>query len=316
MALPATMKVLGLGLGIGLIVFVAVLTDCSTYGGLMGDAFGNVGRRVLQIFVMLNNVRVLIVYMIIIADVLSGTSSCGVHHAGALEETTDSLRYTSALAVALAVVFLVITAGITAVILVNGSANMPSVFTVVPILDTVFICHFNLEDSSMIQPVVQTSLALCSAVHIMTSFFGFLLFGDSTLDDMLANFDTDLGVPYSSLLNDIVCISYALHLMLVFHVIFHPLRLNLDGLLFPSATPLVSDNHSIRVAFQFTGATSAACLGFIFLAAIALRDPHFAAAKKDKVMSVLVIFLALFSSLVAIYSDACALFRRNPSPHA
>ncbi|KAL9389388.1 hypothetical protein Peur_017993 [Populus x canadensis] len=38
----------------------------------------------------------------------------------------DSLRYTSALAVALAVVFLVITAGITAVILVNGSANMPS----------------------------------------------------------------------------------------------------------------------------------------------------------------------------------------------
>jgi len=144
----------------------------------------------------------------------------------------------------------------------------------------------------MIQPVVLTSLALCSAVPIMTSFFGFLLFGDSTLDDMLANFDTDLGVPYSSLLNDIVCISYALHLMLVFHVIFHPLRLNLDGLLFPSATPLVSDNHrfsliitalisliflganfipSIRVAFQFTEATSAACLGFIFLAAIALR---------------------------------------------
>ena len=126
----------------------------------------------------------------------------------------------------------------------------------------------------------------------MTSFFGFLLFGDSTLDDMLANFDTDLGVPYSSLLNDIVCISYALHLMLVVHVIFHPLRLNLEGLLFPSATPLVSDNDrfslvitalisliflganfipNIWVAFQFTGASSAACLGFIFLAAIALR---------------------------------------------
>jgi hypothetical protein len=45
----------------------------------------------------------------------------------------DSLRYTSALAVALAVVFLVITAGITAVILVNGSANMPRCFLILPI---------------------------------------------------------------------------------------------------------------------------------------------------------------------------------------
>jgi hypothetical protein len=32
----------------------------------MGDASGNVGRRVLQIFVMLNNIGVLVAYMIII----------------------------------------------------------------------------------------------------------------------------------------------------------------------------------------------------------------------------------------------------------
>ncbi|KAF9674197.1 hypothetical protein SADUNF_Sadunf10G0102600 [Salix dunnii] len=134
-----------------------------------------------------------------------------------------------------------------------------------------------LEDSSMTQPVVQTSLALCSAVYITTSFFGFLQF-------VLANFDTDLGVAFSSLLNDTIHVSYALHLLLVFPVIFHPLRLNLDGLLFPSATPLVSDSYrfsliiffgancipNIWVAFQFTGATFAACLGFIFLAAITL----------------------------------------------
>lgn len=144
----------------------------------------------------------------------------------------------------------------------------------------------------MIQPVVWTSLVLCSSVYIMTSFFGFLLFGDSTLDDVLANFDTNLGVPYSYVLNDVVRISYALHLMLVFPVVFYPLRQNLDGLLFPSARPLVSDNFrftllsvalisliflganfvpSIWVAFQFTGATSAVCIGFIFPAAIALR---------------------------------------------
>lgn len=142
------------------------------------------------------------------------------------------------------------------------------------------------------RPVIQTSLALCSTIYILTSFFGFLLFGDSTLDDVLANFDTNLGIPCSSLLNDTVRISYALHLMLVFPVLFYPLRLNLDGLLFPSARPLVSDNlrfglissgllllvfmganfiPNIWDVFQFTGATATVCVGFIFPAAIALR---------------------------------------------
>lgn len=149
-----------------------------------------------------------------------------------------------------------------------------------------------LEDPSRIQPVIWTSLVLCTVVYIMTSFFGFLLFGDSTLGDVLANFDTDLGIPYSSIVSDIVRLSYALHLILVFPVIFYPLRLNLDGLLFPSARPLVSDNWrfalmsiglisliflganfipSIWDAFQFTGATAAVCLGFIFPGTIVLR---------------------------------------------
>lgn len=139
---------------------------------------------------------------------------------------------------------------------------------------------------------MQTSLALCSSVYIMTSLFGFLLFGDGTLDDVLANFDTNLGIPYSSVLNDAVRVSYAAHLMLVFPIVFFPLRLNLDGLLFPSARPLVLDNMrfalvtiglisviflganfipSIWDAFQFTGATAAVCLGFIFPAAITLK---------------------------------------------
>ncbi|XP_050221712.1 amino acid transporter AVT6A-like [Mercurialis annua] len=397
MALPATMKVLGLGLGIAMIVFVAVLTECSleillryskagkvdSYGAVMADAFGNGGRRLLQVLITLNIVGILIVYMIIIGDVLSGTSSSGVHHAGVLEgwfgsqwwnsrmivllfitlavfaplacfKRIDSLRYTSALAFALAVVFLVITGGITVYKIVDGSVSMPrllpnitditsfwTLFTVIPILVTAFICHFNvhtieneLEDSSQIAPVVRSSLALCSTVYIMTSFFGFLLFGNSTLDDVLANFDTNLGIPYSYMFNDVIRISYALHLMLVFPVVFYPLRQNLDGLLFPSARPLVSDNFrftlititilfltflganfipSIWVAFQFTGATSSICIGFIFPAAIALRDPHLVASKKDKIVSAFIICLAVFSSLVAIYSDAFALFKKNPS---
>lgn len=127
----------------------------------------------------------------------------------------------------------------------------------------------------------------------MTSFFGFLLFGDATLDDILSNFDTDLGIPLSSQLNDAVRVSYALHLMLVFPVIFYPLRLNLNGLLFSSSSiPLTTDNvrftsltvalmsliflganfiPSIWDAFQFTGATTAVCIGFIFPAVVVLR---------------------------------------------
>ncbi|KAI9153531.1 hypothetical protein LWI28_012741 [Acer negundo] len=397
MALPATMKVLGLGLGIALIIFMAFLTEASielllrfsragksvSYGGLMGDAFGRFGKGALQVCVLVNNIGVLIVYMIIIGDVLSGTSSSGVHHAGVLEgwfgehwwngrtfvllvttltifsplacfKRIDSLRFTSALSVALAVAFLVITVGISIVKLISGGIQMPrllpdvtdlasvfNLFTVVPVLVTAYICHYNvhsidneLEEPTQIKGVVRTSLALCSTVYIMTSFFGFLLFGDNTLDDVLANFDSDLGIPYSSLLNDAVRISYAAHLMLVFPVVFYPLRLNLDGLFFPSARPLASSNArfasitiglialiflganfipSIWDAFQFTGATAAVCLGFIFPAAITLRDRHNIATKKDKILSSFMIVIAVFSNIVAIYSDAYALFKKNAS---
>lgn len=99
LALPAVMKVLGLGVGIAMIMLVAVLSEASlemllrfsrvtksgSYGSVMGLAFGSGGRILLQICVLANNVGILIVYMIIIGDVLSGTSSSGVHHVGLLE---------------------------------------------------------------------------------------------------------------------------------------------------------------------------------------------------------------------------------------
>lgn len=356
MALPATMKILGLGLGLVMIIVMALVTErsidmllkfsragkSSSYGGLMGDAFGNVGRILLQLAVLVNNVGVLIVYMIIIGDVLSGTSSSGTHHAGVLEgwfgdhwwngrlfvllvttlcvfaplacfKRIDSLRYTSALSVALAVVFLVIMVGISVIKLMSGHVMMPrllpditdlnsvwKLFTVVPVLVTAYICHYNvhsidneLEDSTQIRAVVRTALGLCASVYVTTSFFGFLLFGDGTLDDVLANFDTDLGIPFGGVLNDAVRVSYAAHLMLVFPIVFYPLRLNIDGLLFPTSGPLVNSNKrfalittvlialiflgatfipSIWDAFQFTGATAAVCLGFIFPASITLKD--------------------------------------------
>ncbi|CAK8561692.1 unnamed protein product [Lathyrus sativus] len=359
------------------------VAKAQSYGDVMGGAFGSAGRLVFQIAVLLNNFGILVVYTIIIGDVLSGTSSSGTHHFGVLEgwfgehwstgrtfvlfvttlvvfaplgffKRIDSLKYTSGLAVVLAIVFLVITAGITVFKLFNGSIESPrllpnvtdmssiwNLFTAAPVLVTAFVCHYNvhtidneLGDSSSIQPVISASLVLCSSIYILTALFGFLLFGESTLDDVLANFDTDLGVPYSHVLNDIVRISYALHLMLVFPVIFFSLRFNLDDLVFPTAESLELDNcrfslittglisllyvaanfvPSIWDVFQFTGATATVCLGFIFPAAIALRDPHSIASKKDKILSIVMIILAVFSNVVAIYSNAEALFRKHQS---
>ena len=73
-----------------------------------------------------------------------------------LSVVTDSLKFTSALSVALAVVFLVITVGIAIIKLISGGVKMPrlipdvtdltsllNLFTVVPVLVTAYICHYN-----------------------------------------------------------------------------------------------------------------------------------------------------------------------------
>ncbi|KAI9118485.1 hypothetical protein K1719_010817 [Acacia pycnantha] len=392
MALPAAVKQLGLIPGLIMILFGAMLTESSidillrftrvskssSYSGVAHDAFGDFGRILLQLCIVVNNTGMLIVYMIIIGDVLSGTWSEGVHYSGVIEEwfgqrwwstrsvllllTTllvflplisfkrvDSLRYTSALSVGFAVVFVAITAGIVIVKLINGSIGTPrlmpkftgqesfwKLFTTIPILVTAYICHHNvhpieneLQDPTHMKLIVGTSLSLCSTVYMATSLFGYLLFGDKTQDDVLANFDGDLGVPFGSFLNDMVRVSYCVHLMLVFPIVFYSLRLNLDGLLFPHALPIAFDSRrfylvtafllsfifvganfvpNIWDAFQFTGATAAIGAGFIFPAAIALRDTHGVATKKDKLLSWLMIFLAVSSSTVAISSDLYSFF--------
>ncbi|KAL0283525.1 UNVERIFIED_CONTAM: Amino acid transporter AVT6A [Sesamum angustifolium] len=387
MALPATLKQLGAIPGLITILLAGMLTEKSieiilrfskaaktgSYSGLAADVFSGAGRNILQLCIVMNNVGMLVVYMIIIGDVLSETWSQGVHHTGVMEEwfglhwwttrssilllTTififaplisfkrvDSLRYTSALSVILAVVFVVIIAGIAIAKLISGSIGMPKLlpdlvsqasfwqlFTTVPILVTAYICHHNihpieneLKDPSQMKSIVRTSITLCTSVYVATSFFGFLLFGNETMDDVLANFDGELGIPFSSLLNDIVRVSYAIHLMLVFPIVFYSLRLNVDGILFPYAIPIAYDDRrfytlttalmgfifmganfvpSIWDAFQFTGATATVSVGFIFPAAIALRDTRGIATKNDRVVSWIMILLAVSSSTVAICSD-------------
>jgi sodium-coupled neutral amino acid transporter 2 len=47
-----------------------------SYGEVMGDAFGGVGRRLLQICILVNNVGTLVVYMIIIGKVMPLMIDC------------------------------------------------------------------------------------------------------------------------------------------------------------------------------------------------------------------------------------------------
>lgn len=393
MGLPAAVKTLGMVPGVLTIMLVGFLADAGvetmlkysaagkviSYGGLMADSFGRFGRILLQSCVLINNFGILVVYLIIIGDVMSGSTSSGVHHSGVLEEwaggslwwnsrlsvmfcTTlfiliplvsfkhvDSLRLSSALSVALAVMFVIVMAVITIAKMAIGHVNMPrlfpqiesqesilELFAVVPVVVTAYICHQSvhpvineLENPSDAHGVVRTSLALCTSIYVAMSMFGYMLFGDSTMQDVLSNFDTNLGVPYSSVLCDIVRVGYALHLVLVFPLLHFTLRLNLDGLLFPASVPLSMDNRrfisitagiitliffgaylipNIYVAFQFTGATAAVCLGFIFPGIVCLRDVHEIATRKERWVSWFMVVLALVSSAIAISSDILSIF--------
>ncbi|XP_040371576.1 amino acid transporter AVT6A isoform X2 [Rosa chinensis] len=324
MSLPATLKLLGLIPGVVLIILVSFIIQASvelllrfskegsavSYGDVMAHAYGRIGKSVLQITIVIYSTGSLIVYMIIIEDVLSGSTSLhGVHHTGILEGWFGEHWWTGRAFVLVAVTVIIF-------------------FPLMFFERIVHTIQNELGDSSQMQAVVHSSLSLCAVVYVMTGIFGFLLFGESTISDLLSNFDTDLGIPYSWLFNDIIRISYAAHVILVFPTIFLPLRLNLDGLLFPTARPLTLDKKrfvlesiglvfislvgaifipNIWVAFEFSGATLGGLLAFVFPASITLKDPHCIATTKDKIVSVSMIVLAVFANLMAIYSNLSSL---------
>ncbi|KAI5084574.1 hypothetical protein GOP47_0000743 [Adiantum capillus-veneris] len=327
-----------------------------------------------------NDASVSIVYLIIIADVLSGSTSSSVHHNGVLEEwagaqtwwnsrvsvmlfTTlfilapltafrhvDSLELSSALSVALAILFVVVTAAIAVYKLVAGTISSPKLFpefvfdastifdyfSVVPILVTAYICHHSvhpvlneLQDDTQSKMAVRVSLVLCTAIYLATSAFGYLLFGESTLSDVLSNFDSDLGVPHSAILADIVRVGYAVHLMLVFPLLHFSLRLNFDGLIFPRAGPLSLDTKRFSIitaalvtssfiaasfipdiwdAFQLTGSTSGVCVGFVFPGILVLRDAAGIANRREKMAAWFMVILAVGSSAIALTGDIYDIF--------
>lgn len=388
MSIPAAMRVLGVVPALVLIAAVALLSDVSvefmlrytgwasgppSYAGIMGDAFGRAGAAALNVFIAFTTAGTLVVYLIIIGDVLSGSVEGGGEHAGVLQELfgpqwwtgrefvilatavvvllplvllrrVDSLRYTSAVSILLAAVFMLITMGIAVYTLFTGTAKMPrmlpdfstlaspfELFTAVPVIVVAFTFHFNvhpiraeLSKTSDMKSAVRISLVLCSAIYAAVGFFGFLLFGDATMPDVLANFDRSSGSGVPQALNDAARLSYALHLVLVFPLLHYSLRVNVDELLFPGRRPLATDTRrfvaltavlmaalyalaiaipSIWTLFQYSGSTFAVCISLIFPGAIVLRDVHGIAKRKDKAMAAMMITLAVITSSIAIASN-------------
>ncbi|XP_058111434.1 amino acid transporter AVT6E [Magnolia sinica] len=197
MALPATTKVLGLALGFTLIILMGILSEisvellirfsvlrkASSYGEIVQFALGRPARIISEICIIINNAGVLVVYLIIVGDVMSGSPG----HNGVMEqwlghgfwddrqvvifiilviflaplcslERIDSLSLTSAASVALAVVFVVVTCVIAMIKIIEGQAEAPrwgpdigskkailDLLVVIPIMTNAYVCHFNVQ---------------------------------------------------------------------------------------------------------------------------------------------------------------------------
>ncbi|CAA2980853.1 sodium-coupled neutral amino acid transporter 7 [Olea europaea subsp. europaea] len=384
MSMPATFMVLGVIPSFILILIIAFFVDVTvefllkytqsgksnTYGELMAESFGKFGSIALQVCVMITNFGALIIYLIIIGDVLSGSQAQGSLHLGILQEWfgvhwwnsrassllfivlfvllplllfrhIDSLRHASALSILLAVFFVAICSVMAIYAIWVGKTQRPRLgpdfasgvsfihlFTTIPIFATAFGCHVTihpvraeLSRPSDMRSAVRISLVLCVVIYFAVSFFGYLLFGESIMADMLVNFDKISDSLVGRILNNAVRISYAIHLMLVFPVMNYSLRVNVDELLFPN-TPggsvrflsltctLLGFIYLAAIAiptiwyyFQFNGTTTVMCIMFIFPSSIILRDVHGVSTSRDKILAVLTIVLAVGTSLVAIFSN-------------
>ncbi|XP_030451019.1 amino acid transporter AVT6C [Syzygium oleosum] len=351
--------------------------EATTYAGVMKESFGRVGSVAVQVCVMITNLGCLIIYLIIIGDVLSGNQPDGSIHLGILQEwfgvrwwnsrefallfiivfvmlplvllrRVESLRFSSAVSVLLAVVFVAISLVLAVRALLEGKAKNPrllpdlenlssffNLFTAVPVIVTAFTFHFNVHPigSELAKPshmiaAVRISLVLCASIYFAIGIFGYLLFGDSIMADILVNFDRNSETAIGSLLNDSVRLSYALHLMLVFPLLNFSLRANIDEFLFPRKPLLATDTPrflwltlvllvisylaaiafpNIWYFFQFLGSTSAVCLAFIFPGAIVLRDIHGISTVKDRIIAGVMIGLAAMTSTIAILTNIYSL---------
>ncbi|KAI5407769.1 hypothetical protein KIW84_053853 [Lathyrus oleraceus] len=173
---------------------------------------------------------------------------------------------------------------------------------------------------------VRLAILFCVVIYFIIGLFGYLLFGDSIQSDILVNFDQSADSAVGSFLNTLIRVSYALHIMLVFPVVNFSLRTNIYELFFPKKPLLATDTDNKRFViltlvililsylaaiaipdiwyfFQFLGSTTALCLSFIFPGTIVLRDALRISTRKDKIIALVMIILAVVTSAIAISTN-------------
>ncbi|XP_054795077.1 amino acid transporter AVT6D-like [Prosopis cineraria] len=269
-----------------------------------------------------------------------------------LYRRVESLKFSSAISTVLAVAFVGICSGMAIAALFAGKTHIPrliphldqqtsffDLFTAVPVIVTAFTFHFNvhpiafeLAKPSEMMTAVRIAIVLCAVIYFSIGLFGYLLFGDSIKSDILINFDQNAKSTIGSVLNSLIRLSYAFHIMLVFPLLNFSLRTNIDELLFPKMSQLATDSKRFMAVtlvllissylaaisipdiwyfFQLLGSTSALSLAFIFPAAIALRDAQGISTRGDKIIALIMIILAVVTSAFAIFTNICNFLHKS-----
>ncbi|KAE8709164.1 putative Tetratricopeptide repeat-like superfamily protein [Hibiscus syriacus] len=169
-------------MSVEMLIRYAVSCKARSYGEVVQIAMGRTARVLSEICIIVNNGGVLIVYLIIMGDVMSGS----VRHVGVFDQwlghgywdhrklilavvvvflaplcvlnRIDSLSMTSAALVALAVVFVVVCFAVAFFKLMEGKIDPPRMtpdlgskmaiwefIVVIPVMTNAYVCHFNIQ---------------------------------------------------------------------------------------------------------------------------------------------------------------------------
>nr|AAN62337.1 CTV.3 [Citrus trifoliata] len=325
MALPAAMKVLGLAVGFVLIIFMGILSEVSvellvrfsvlckatSYGEVVQYALGRPAKILSEICIILNNAGVLVVYLIIVGDVMSGS----LHHTGVFDQwlgkgmwdhrkllilivlvvflaplcaldRIESLSMSSAASVALAVVFVVVCFFIAFIKLVEGKLDPPrmspdfgskkailDLLVVIPIMTNAYVCHFN------VQPIYNElegrTPQKMNHVGRLTTILCIVVYSSTAISGYLL-FGKDTESDVLTNFDKDLGIGYSTALNYIVRGSAPLLEsrkrsLALTGVLLVLIYFGSTMIPSIWTAFKFTGATTAVSLGFIFPPLVALR---------------------------------------------